>query len=115
MNAARVIVVSMLAALALLFVCVASCATTPAGSHRTVEVSGPTPLLTGPAMGHWAEQNEHPVMLYTVLGNECEFLANQEQAPAYESHGTFVLAPGVTLCAIQLRNPSQTILLHVER
>jgi hypothetical protein len=93
----------------------AGCATPPRQSHGEVTVSAPTPLVTGPARGHWEEQDGHAVIAYTVLGNECTYLAAQAQAPTFESRGSFILGPGVTLCVIPLRNHEQRILFHVER
>jgi hypothetical protein len=115
MNPSRSIIVSMLVALTFLFVCMAGCATQqPRDFHATVQVGAPTLLVTGPAKGHWAEQDEHQVMTYTVLGTECDFLAAQTTGPVYASHGDFLLGPGVSLCAIQLRS-NQSVLLHAER
>ena len=91
------------------------CATGPKQFHGETKVSSPTPLVTGPAKGHWSEQDDHAVIAYTVLGNECTYLAAQAQAPVFESRGSFILAPGVTLCVIPLRNHEQRILYHVER
>jgi len=91
------------------------CATLPQQVRGEVTISAPTPVITGPARGHWAEQAEHAVIAYTVLGNECTYLAAQAQAPTFESHGTFILGPGVTLCLIPLRNHEQHILFHAER
>jgi hypothetical protein len=93
------------------------CATIQPGQsfHATISVSAPTPLLTGPARGHWAEQNEHAVITYTVLGTDCTYLSAQAEAPQFESHGTFVLGPGTTLCAIPLRDEGQKVLVHAER
>jgi hypothetical protein len=94
-------------------VAIASCATT--SIHREVVVSAPTALVAGPARGHWAEEDGRPVIAYTVLGNDC---GKFDQAPlgAYvRSNDSFLLAPGVTLCAIGLQAREQRVLLHAER
>ena len=95
---------------------ISGCATALGPIHGDVSISAPTALVTGPAHGHWAEQDEHAVIVYTVIGNDCTYLATQSpQSPVFESHGTFVLGPGITLCVIPLRDHEQRVLWHAER
>ncbi len=106
------LLLSVVTLVALLFV---GCATVPVTQvHGDVAVEHPTALLTGPATGHWAEQDEHPVIVYTVLGTDCTQLSAQAAEPTFVSHGSFTLASGETLCAIQLRD-NQRVLFHAKR
>jgi hypothetical protein len=83
--------------------------------HGSVPIDAPTALVTGPARGHWAEQDDHNVIAYTVLGTDCLALAGQSDAPAVSTHGRFLLAPGVTLCVLPVGSKSHVILFHAER
>ncbi len=97
-----------------LVLCLAiGCAQPLRQSHGEAKVDRPTALLTGPAVGHWAEQDEHAVIVYTVLGTDCTQLSAQAAEPVFASHGFFALATGETLCALHLRN-NQRVLWHAE-
>jgi hypothetical protein len=83
--------------------------------HGDTPIDGPTALVTGPARGHWAEQDDHGVIVYTVMGTNCTDLVGQDRAPVVQTHGNFLLAPGITLCVIPLRDKTQRVLFHAER
>ena len=106
------------AMLASVFVLVAllftGCATARPQMHGDVAIEHPTALITGPAVGHWAEQDEHAVIAYTVSGTDCTQLSAQRNEPSFVTHGTFALAAGETFCVIQLRD-KQRVLFHAER
>lgn len=105
----------MLLSIAGLVLCLAlGCAQTVQQFHGEAKVDRPTALLTGPAVGHWAEQDEHAVIVYTVLGTDCAQLSAQAAEPVFQSHGFFALATGETLCALHLRD-NQRVLWHAER
>jgi hypothetical protein len=83
--------------------------------HGSVPIDAPTALVTGPAHGHWAEENDRNVIAYTVLGTDCTSLSAQDQAPRVSTHGRFLLAPGVTLCVLPVGSKSRNVLFHAER
>lgn len=85
--------------------------------HGVVTVSGPTRIVTGPTVGHWMmDDGSTAVIVYTVLGDDCELANRQSEAPSFQSQGRFVLAPGVSLCMEPLvQGRDQFIELHAKR
>lgn len=105
----------MLLCIAGLVLCLAmGCAPQLQQVHGDFAITEPTALITGPAVGHWQEQDNHPVISYTVTGFDCKLLATQAREPEFVSSGRFALAADETLCVIQLRD-KQRVLFHAER
>lgn len=96
-------------------IALSGCASAPTRVHLDVPVSleAPTFLLTGPARGHWAEQDEHSVVVYKVRGKDCKQMS-AAGVPEIDFHGSFELRKDESLCVLPLRT-NQRLLLHGER
>ena len=116
MKLSRVLTVLLIAAVGLtlgFFVFNAGCASTLKQVHFEKDVDATTLLMTGPARGHWSEESEHLLIVYTVLGNDCRSLPSKDIGTSLKSSGTFFLGPGASLCAAPLRS-RQHVLIHGE-
>ena len=72
--------------------------------HFETDVDASTLVMTGPARGHWSEETSTNLIIFTVLGNDCRSLPARDIGSSISSQGTFLLGPGVSLCAVPLRD-----------
>jgi len=90
------------------------CATGPQQIHGSVAVNRVTPIISGPAHGHLAEESEKPVALFFVRGDNCMNPDGVTADLEFVSHIKFEVPVGYTLCAAPL-DEHQRVLFHAER
>lgn len=98
-----------------IFCHIAGCATAPTTMRGSVPLSfdEATAVTAGPGHGHWNEEADRTVIVYTVRGVDCNQLSGMGK-PSYDSKGWFALAAGETLCVLPLR-AGQRVAFHVTR
>ena len=78
------------------------CATTPKQIHVSMPVNDLTVVIQGPARGHFAEETERDLFVWTETGSTCLGGAISGRIERV-SHGRFDLLDGQSLCASPVR------------